>query len=90
MKGTCLCGAIEVTAPQHNEVSFCHCDMCRKWSSGPRWCNDYLYPYPAIENLGGLIVISDIYVVAVAMTWIRAKKYEKSVKEERALEEAKA
>ncbi|MET2897297.1 GFA family protein [Vibrio rotiferianus] len=35
MKGTCLCGAIEVTAPQHNEVSLCHCDMCRKWSSGP-------------------------------------------------------
>ncbi len=22
MKGTCLCGAIEVAAPQHNEVSF--------------------------------------------------------------------
>ena len=43
-----------------------------------------------IENLGGLIVISGIYVVAIAMTWIRAKKYEKSVKEERALEEAKA
>lgn len=35
MKGTCLCGAIEVTAPKHNEVSLCHCDMCRKWSSGP-------------------------------------------------------
>ncbi|MGR5132111.1 GFA family protein [Vibrio alfacsensis] len=34
MKGTCLCGAIEVTAPEHNEVSLCHCDMCRKWSSG--------------------------------------------------------
>ncbi|HHF3085569.1 TPA: GFA family protein [Vibrio diabolicus] len=34
MKGTCLCGAIEVTADAKNEVSLCHCSMCRKWSSG--------------------------------------------------------
>jgi PTS system galactitol-specific IIC component len=43
-----------------------------------------------LENLGGLIVIGGIYAVAVAMTWARAKKYEKSVKEENSLEEAKA
>ncbi len=34
MKGSCLCGAIEVIAPEHSEVSLCHCNMCRKWSSG--------------------------------------------------------
>ncbi|WP_180784166.1 GFA family protein [Vibrio parahaemolyticus] len=34
MKGTCLCGAIEVIAEPKNEVSLCHCSMCRKWSSG--------------------------------------------------------
>jgi len=34
MKGTCLCGAIEVIADAKNEVSLCHCSMCRKWSSG--------------------------------------------------------
>lgn len=34
MKGTCLCGAIEVIAEVKNEVSLCHCSMCRKWSSG--------------------------------------------------------
>ncbi len=34
MKGTCLCGTIEVTADAKNEVSLCHCSMCRKWSSG--------------------------------------------------------
>ncbi|TOJ77122.1 aldehyde-activating protein [Vibrio parahaemolyticus] len=34
MKGKCLCGAIEVIAEPKNEVSLCHCSMCRKWSSG--------------------------------------------------------
>lgn len=27
MKGTCLCGAIEVIAEPKNEVSLCHCSM---------------------------------------------------------------
>ena len=35
MKGTCLCGAIEVTAPDHAQVGLCHCSMCRRWSGGP-------------------------------------------------------
>lgn len=35
MKGKCLCGAIEVDAPEHPEVSLCHCSMCRCWSGGP-------------------------------------------------------
>lgn len=35
MKGTCLCGAIEVIAPDHGDVGLCHCAMCRRWSGGP-------------------------------------------------------
>ncbi len=35
MKGRCLCGAIEVTAPDQEHVALCHCAMCRRWSGGP-------------------------------------------------------
>lgn len=35
MKGKCLCGAIEVDAPDHEDVGLCHCSMCRRWSGGP-------------------------------------------------------
>jgi hypothetical protein len=35
MKGQCLCGAIRVEIPDNKEVGACHCDMCRKWTSGP-------------------------------------------------------
>jgi hypothetical protein len=36
MTGSCLCGAVRFTAhdvPQ--ELSACHCSMCRKWGGGP-------------------------------------------------------
>jgi hypothetical protein len=35
-KGSCFCGAVEVTAtgaPVH--MGYCHCDSCRHWSAGP-------------------------------------------------------
>jgi len=35
MKGTCLCGSIEIRAGENNEVGLCHCSMCRRWSGGP-------------------------------------------------------
>ena len=36
LKGQCLCGAVAVTATHvGNSVGACHCDMCRRWSSGP-------------------------------------------------------
>jgi hypothetical protein len=35
MKAKCLCGSIEVIAPEHNEVGLCHCSICRRWSGGP-------------------------------------------------------
>jgi hypothetical protein len=35
MKGSCLCGAIEVSAPDHKDIGLCHCSMCRRWSGGP-------------------------------------------------------
>lgn len=32
-KGHCLCGAVTVTTDAlSNEISACHCDMCRRWS----------------------------------------------------------
>ncbi|PCF95770.1 GFA family protein [Vreelandella nigrificans] len=43
MKGTCLCGSIQVTAPDHEHVSICHCSLCRRWSGGPMFavhCGD--------------------------------------------------
>ena len=34
--GSCLCGAISITAnTQHSTVGACHCSMCRKWGGGP-------------------------------------------------------
>jgi hypothetical protein len=34
--GRCLCGAVEISAQAKQlDVVACHCDMCRRWSSGP-------------------------------------------------------
>ena len=35
MKGSCLCGAVEVSALDHHDIGLCHCSMCRRWSGGP-------------------------------------------------------
>ncbi len=35
MKGSCLCGAVAVSAPDQTEVAACHCGMCRRWGGGP-------------------------------------------------------
>ncbi len=36
LTGTCLCGAVGFTATAREpKVGACHCDMCRRWSSGP-------------------------------------------------------
>ncbi|TXZ74650.1 GFA family protein [Vibrio mimicus] len=35
MKGSCLCGAIEVTAHDHDKLDVCRCNTCRQWSGGP-------------------------------------------------------
>lgn len=35
MKGSCLCGSIEVIASDHQQIGLCHCSMCRRWSGGP-------------------------------------------------------
>ncbi|OAO03070.1 GFA family protein [Parasphingorhabdus sp.] len=35
-KGHCLCGAVKITAKQApSHVGTCHCNMCRRWGSGP-------------------------------------------------------
>ncbi len=41
VKGSCLCGKIELTAEEMNtELGACHCSMCRKWSAGPFFAVD--------------------------------------------------
>ncbi|MDY6983113.1 MAG: GFA family protein, partial [Pseudomonadota bacterium] len=35
MKGSCLCGAVTITAPDLSEIAACHCGMCRRWGGGP-------------------------------------------------------
>ena len=36
LTGKCLCGAISMTGTSNDpKVVTCHCDMCRRWSSGP-------------------------------------------------------
>lgn len=35
-QGECLCGKVQLTAPDiPAKVGVCHCEMCRRWSSGP-------------------------------------------------------
>ncbi|MCR4300314.1 MAG: GFA family protein [Sulfuricaulis sp.] len=35
-KGSCLCGAIHISAKtMSSHVVACHCSMCRKWAGGP-------------------------------------------------------
>ena len=35
MKGTCLCGAVSLSAPDQLNISACHCSMCQRWGGGP-------------------------------------------------------
>lgn len=36
LTGKCLCGMVSITGiVNDSEASTCHCDMCRRWSSGP-------------------------------------------------------
>ena len=39
--GKCLCGAVRLTlARPPKEVGACHCNMCRRWASGPSMAFD--------------------------------------------------
>lgn len=36
LTGRCMCGAVRIIgAANEPKVAACHCDMCRRWSSGP-------------------------------------------------------
>jgi len=36
LSGKCMCGAVKVVGTANEpKVTTCHCDMCRRWSSGP-------------------------------------------------------
>ncbi len=47
LTGRCLCGAVGVTGTAaDSKVAACHCDMCRRWSSGPYFevtCEDVVF-----------------------------------------------
>ena len=49
MKGSCLCGAVEISARADSEVDVCHCSMCRRWGGGPL----FTVPSRAAIELGG-------------------------------------
>jgi len=33
--GSCICGAVTVSAEIGESVGACHCELCRKWGGGP-------------------------------------------------------
>lgn len=36
LTGRCMCGAVRIVGTANEpKVAVCHCDMCRRWSSGP-------------------------------------------------------
>ena len=35
-KGSCFCGAVELTVSgEPTAMGYCHCESCRRWSAGP-------------------------------------------------------
>lgn len=39
IEGKCLCGSVVIQADVNAlAVDVCHCDMCRRWASGPYMC----------------------------------------------------
>lgn len=41
LKGSCLCGAVTLTADKfQGNLGACHCGICRKWGGGPFLCID--------------------------------------------------
>ena len=51
--GSCLCGAVKVSANTKNNVGACHCGMCRKWAGGPLLaidCGDDV-SFSGVENI---------------------------------------
>ena len=81
-KGTCFCGAIEVTvngAPA--AMGYCHCDSCRHWS----WDGGG-YPH----GLAGEEIPLEARIVAVADAWdamVSDRPYRPALRREAALAE---
>ena len=57
-KGTCFCGAVEVTVSgDPAAMGYCHCNSCRHWSAGPvngftLWPKDSVRITKGADNLG--------------------------------------
>ncbi|SDU47247.1 GFA family protein [Stappia sp. ES.058] len=47
LAGRCMCGAVEISGTADGPTAgACHCDMCRRWSSGPFFevtCGDLVF-----------------------------------------------
>ncbi|MBE1296535.1 GFA family protein [Phycobacter azelaicus] len=54
LSGSCLCGAVKVSAVARKpEVAACHCDMCRRWSAGPFMeVTGEEVKFEGVENIG--------------------------------------
>ncbi|MDX1785248.1 GFA family protein [Roseovarius sp. ZX-A-9] len=51
MLGRCLCGAVQLHVARHSqEMSACHCRMCRRWAGGAML--GFLAPKDAVEVTG--------------------------------------
>lgn len=57
-KGSCFCGAVEVTVTgEPAVVGYCHCQSCRHWSAGPvnaftLWSPDSVKIAKGEDNMG--------------------------------------
>ena len=57
-KGTCFCGAVEITATgEPAAMGYCHCESCRHWSAGPvnaftLWKPDAVKVTKGADNVG--------------------------------------
>jgi hypothetical protein len=61
-KGTCFCGAVEVTVTgEPAAMGYCHCSSCREWSAGP--VNAFsLWPSDAVKiTKGKENVVQDLW-----------------------------
>ncbi len=54
LTGKCMCGAVGFSATAKKpSVVVCHCDMCRRWSSGPFMAlNCQTVAFEGAENIG--------------------------------------
>lgn len=65
-KGTCFCGAVEVTATgEPAAMGYCHCDSCRHWSAGPVNASTLWPPASVKITRGESMGLTDVYAAVL-------------------------